>query len=110
MLLKKTEGPVKSMEYFGLTRHTESMSVKIPEETIKELLKKLNEDAFFLKITLTQLQSLCDSLPCCTRTLPAGRAFSRRLYLATAKAKKTLQLNKVTKEMYEDLLMLKYFV
>jgi hypothetical protein len=35
------------MEYFGLTRHTESMSAKIPEETIKELLKKLNEDAFF---------------------------------------------------------------
>jgi hypothetical protein len=35
------------MEYFGLTRHTESMSGKIPEETIKELHKKLNEDAFF---------------------------------------------------------------
>jgi hypothetical protein len=41
---EKKEGPVKSMEYFGLTRHTKSMSVKIPEETIKELLKKLNED------------------------------------------------------------------
>ena len=68
MLLKKTEGPVKSMEYFGLTRHTESMSVKIPEETIKELLKKLNEDTFFLKITLKQLQSLCDSLAFRTRT------------------------------------------
>jgi hypothetical protein len=45
------------MKYFGLTRHTESMSVKITEETIKELHKKLNEDAFFLKITLKQLQS-----------------------------------------------------
>jgi hypothetical protein len=68
LLLKKTEGPVKSMEYFGLTRYTESMSVKIPEETIKELLKKLNEDAFF-KITLKQLQSLCDSLAFRTHTL-----------------------------------------
>jgi hypothetical protein len=67
-VLKKTEGPVKSMEYFGLTRHTESMSVKIPEETIKKLLKKLNEDTFFLKITLKQLQSLCDSLAFRTRT------------------------------------------
>jgi uncharacterized coiled-coil protein SlyX len=38
------------------------MSVKIPEETIKELLKKLNEDAFVFKKTLKQLQSLCDSL------------------------------------------------
>ena len=107
---EKKEGPVKSMEYFGLTRHTKSMSVKIPEETIKELLKKLNEDAFVFKKTLKQLQSLCESLAFCIRTLPAGRAFSRRLYLATAKAKKTHQLNKVTKEMYEDLLMLKYFV
>jgi hypothetical protein len=61
LLLKKREGPVKSMEYFGLTRHTESMSVKIPEETIKELLKKLNEDAFVFMKTLKQLQSLCDS-------------------------------------------------
>jgi hypothetical protein len=58
---------------------------------------------------LKQLQSLCDSLAFCTCTLPAGRAFRRRLYLATAKAKKTHQLN-VTKEMDEDLLMLKYFV
>jgi hypothetical protein len=40
----------------------------------------------------TTLQSLCDSLAFCTRTLPAGRAFSRRLYLATAKAKKTHQI------------------
>ena len=64
----------------------------------------------FFKITLTQLQSLCDSLAFCTRTLPAGRAFSSRLYVSTAKAKKTLQLNKFRKEMYEDLLMLKYFV
>ena len=49
LLLNKTEGPVKRIEYFGLTRHTDSMSVKIPEETIKELLKKINEDAFFLR-------------------------------------------------------------
>jgi hypothetical protein len=46
---EKTDGPMKSWEYFGLTIYTESMSVKIPEETIKELLKKLNEVAFFLK-------------------------------------------------------------
>jgi hypothetical protein len=43
----KTDGPVKSREYFGLTIYTESMSVKTPEETIKKLLKKLNEVAFF---------------------------------------------------------------
>jgi hypothetical protein len=31
------------MEYFGLTIDTEFMSVKIPEEKNKELLKKLSE-------------------------------------------------------------------
>ena len=41
-----TEVPVASMEYFGLTINTESMFVKIPEKTIKELLKKLKEVAF----------------------------------------------------------------
>jgi hypothetical protein len=46
LLLKKTEGPVTGMAYFGLTIDTESMFVKIPKETIKELLKKLNEVAF----------------------------------------------------------------
>jgi hypothetical protein len=34
------------MDYFGLTIDTESMFVKIPEKTIKELLQKLNEVAF----------------------------------------------------------------
>jgi hypothetical protein len=51
----------------------------------------LNLNILFEEDNLKQLQSLCDSLPCCTRALPAGRAFSRRLFLATAKAKKTLQ-------------------
>jgi len=51
---------------------------------------------------LRQLQS-CGCLALCTRALPAGRAFSRRLYLATAKAEKPHHLIRFTKEMYEDL-------
>lgn len=86
------------------------MSVKIPEETIKELFKKLKEVAFSKKKTLKQLQSSCGSLDFYTRTLPAGRASTSRLYLATAQSKKPLHLIKVTKEIYEDLLMLKTFV
>jgi hypothetical protein len=63
---------------------------------------KLN---FHKKVTLKQLQSLCGSLAFCTRALPAGRAPNSRLYLATGKPKKPLHLIKVTKEIYEDLLM-----
>ena len=43
---EKTEGPVTSMNYCGLTINNESMCVKIPEKTIKELFKKLNECEF----------------------------------------------------------------
>ena len=42
---EKIYDPLTSMEYVGSTIDTESMSVKIPEETIKELLKKSNEVA-----------------------------------------------------------------
>ena len=107
---EKTEGPVTSMEYFGFTIDNESMCVKIPEETTKVLFKKLNELEFSKKVTLKQLQSLCGSLTFCTRALSAGRASYSRLYLATSKAKNPLHFIKVTKEIYEDLLMLKNFV
>ena len=50
--MKKTEGLVTSMDYLGLTIDTESMSVKIPEEKMKEILKKLNEVAFSKKSNL----------------------------------------------------------
>jgi hypothetical protein len=43
-------------------------------------------------------------------SLSKDKYFPIQQALPTAKAKKTHQLNKVTKEMYEDLLMLKYFV
>ena len=59
---------------------------------------------------MKQLQSLCGSLTFCTHALPAGRAFSRPLYLDTAKTKRTHHLIKATNEMFEELLMLKYFV
>jgi hypothetical protein len=51
---EKTEGPVTSMNYCGLTINNESMCAKIPEETIKELFKKLNECEFNKKVTLNQ--------------------------------------------------------
>ena len=110
LLMKKAEVPVTSMEYFGLTIDTESMSVKIPEEKIKNYLKSQMKLHFLKKVTLKQLQSLCGSLTFCTRALPDGRAFSRRLYSNTPKTKRPHHLTKATKEMYEDLLMLKYVV
>jgi hypothetical protein len=70
------------------------MCVQIPDNKVQELLKQINLVAFSKKVTLKQLQSLCGILAFCSRALPAGRTFSRTLYMATAKASTTLSLYK----------------
>jgi hypothetical protein len=60
---------------------------------MKELLVLIREVAFSKKVKLKKLQSLCGVLAFCTWAIPAGRAFSRRLYMATSKAKKPFELS-----------------
>ena len=76
---EKRQGPTCVMEYLGLTIDTREMTVKIPDKKMKELLVLIREVAFSKKVTLNKLQSLCGVLAFCTRAIPAGRAFSRRL-------------------------------
>jgi hypothetical protein len=66
----------------------------------KEVL--IREVAFSKKVTLKKLQSLCGVLAFCTRAIPAGRAFSMRLYMAKSKAKKPFHLIRITKEIVND--------
>ena len=80
------------------------MLIQIPDEKVQELLYFLNEESKRKKITLRQLQSLCGSLAFCARALPAGRAFSRRLYLACDRARKPHYLIKITKAKQIDIL------
>jgi len=82
---------------------TEKMLIQIPDEKVQELLYFLSEASKRKKITL-QLQSLCGSLAFCLRALPAGRAISRRLYLACDRARKPHHLIKTTKAMQSDIL------
>ena len=107
---EKTEGPTTKMEYLGLTIDTVKMCIQIPETKVNELLKHINTVAFSKKVTLKQLQSLCGSLAFCTRALPAGRAFSRSLYMATSKATKPHHFIRITKTMFDDLMVWKHFL
>ena len=70
----------------------------------------LNEASKRKKKTLRQLQSLCGSIAFCARALPAGRAFSRRLYVACDRARKPHHLIKITKAMQSDILRWKMFL
>jgi hypothetical protein len=78
------------------------MTVKIPDKKMKELLVLIREVAFSKKVSLKKLQSLCGVLAFCTRAIPAGRSFSRRLYMATSKAKKPFHLIRITKEIFVE--------
>ena len=100
----KTEGPSTMITCLGLIIDTEKMSIQIPDEIVRGLLYFLNEASKRKKITLRQLQSLCGSLAFCARALPAGRAFSRRLYLACERDRKPHHMMKITKAMQSDIL------
>jgi hypothetical protein len=105
---EKTEGPMTKMEYLGLTLDTIEMCVKMPDNKVQ--LKQMNLIAFSKKVTLKQLQSLCGILAFCSRALPAGRTFSRRLYMATAKASTPCHYIRVSRKMFDDLMVWKLFL
>lgn len=107
---EKTEGPKCIMEYLGLIINTNDMTIEIPQKKLKDLLNLIKEIAYSKKVTLKRLQSLCGTLAFCTRAIPAGRAFSRRLYMAMSKGKKPFHLIRITKEMFNDLMIWKMFL
>jgi hypothetical protein len=107
---EKTVAPTTIVEYLGLTIDTGKMIIKIPENKISELKDKIMFVMGNSKVTLRTLQSLAGSLAFCTKELPAGRDFSRRIYAATSKAKKPHHFIRVTNAMKCDLLVWKEFL
>ena len=107
---EKTEGPTTKLSYLGLLIDTEKMLIQIPEDKVLELKSKIKWVLGRKKITLRDLQSLCGSLAFCAKALPAGRAFSRRIYLASSHAKKPHHYVRITEGMYQDLLVWELFL
>ena len=86
------------------------MLINIPDEIFLELKSKIKFVLGTKKVTLRDLQSLCGSLAFWSKALPAGRAFSRRIYLATSSAKKPHHFIRITGGMYQDLLVWNLFL
>ena len=107
---EKTEGPCTVIEYLGLTIDTDEMVVKIPIDKIDELKEKINFVLSKKKITLRNLQSLAGSLAFCTKALPAGRTFCRRIYATMSKVRKPFHFFRVSHDLKADLLVSKEFL
>ena len=96
---KKTEGACTVIEYLGLTIDSENMQIKIPMDKITKLLELIESTLIKRKVTLRQMQSLAGSLALCSKALPSGRTFYRRLYGSFKQAKKPHHFIRVTKEL-----------
>ena len=107
---EKTVGPCTNIEFLGLTIDTLELMIKIPDDKVEKLLNLLNTIIVKKKITRKELESLTGMLAFCTRALPSGRAFSRRLYASLSKVKKPHYLIRVTTGMRDDLEIWKSFL
>ena len=76
---EKTEGPCEVLVFLGLELDSAHMTVRIPENKIKEVVSKIEEMLLHEKSTLKKIQSLIGSLNFCCRAIPMGRPFIRRL-------------------------------
>lgn len=107
---EKLIGPVKVLTFLGLVIDTEEMLIKIPEEKVKALIAELEHYLKQERITLKNLQSLVGSLNFFSRAIPSARAFNRRFYDLTVKAKKPYHFIKISLEVKEDMRIWLYFL
>ena len=108
--LDKTEGPSTCITYLGLVLDSEKMEIRIPLSKIKEIQAEIDQCLMLKKITLQKLQSITGMLAFCTRALPAGRAFLRRLYEAMSQASKPFHRIRLNNSIKADLFMWKKFL
>lgn len=107
---EKTVGPCTNIEYLGLTIDSGELLVKIPQDKIEKLQDQLTSVLSKRNVTLKEMQSLKGSLAFCTRALPSGKTFNRRLYGSFKNASKPHHFIRLTKGIREDLKMWQLFL
>ena len=105
--LEKTFWAAPRMVFLGMMLDAENQVVALPVDKIDKALERLNTilGRKSRKVTLHELQQLCGYLNFLCRCVVPGRAFTRRLYSATA-GKKKLKAHhhmRVTQEMKLDM-------
>ncbi|XP_073518808.1 uncharacterized protein [Phyllobates terribilis] len=103
LAVEKTIGPVTSLSFLGILIDTVEMECRLPAEKVVDLLELVSRVKRLHKITLRELQSLLGKLNFALRIMPMGRAFCRRLSLATAGAKSPHHFIRLRKELRDDL-------
>ncbi|CAJ0966975.1 unnamed protein product [Ranitomeya imitator] len=99
----KTVGPVTTLSFLGIEIDTVAMECKLPDDKLVAFREEVRKACTRRKITLHDLQSLLGKLNFACRIMPMGRAFCRRLSLATVGVNSPLHFIRLTKELKQDL-------
>lgn len=75
----------------------------MPPDKVKALQVLLSSSISKHKITFQKMRSLAGSLAFITKTIPAGRAFCRRMYSSLSQAAKPYHYIRVTKTLKQDM-------
>ena len=102
---EKSVGPVTVLTFLGLEIDTEEMVIRIPQNKLVLLVEQLEYYLSQNRITLKNLQSLVGSLNFFGKAVRCARAFNRRFYNLTAKAKKAHHFIKLNTDTKEDMQM-----
>ena len=100
---EKLVGPIHVLTFLGLEIDTDEMMVRIPQSKMNALVAELKKFSKENKITLKDLQSLVGSLNFFSKAVRSARAFNRRFYDLTVKAKKPHHFIKLNSEVKEDM-------
>ena len=100
---EKLVGPVHVLTFLGFEIDTDEMMVRIPQSKMNALVAELKKFSKENKITLKDLQSLVGSLNFLSKAVRSARAFNRRFYDLTVKAKKPHHFIKLNSEVKEDM-------
>lgn len=103
LAVEKSLGPTTVLKFLGLIIDTDQMLIRVPDEKVAELSEKLRHYLTRKRITLRELQSLVGSLNFFSKAVRCARAFNRRFYDLTLKAKLPHHSIKLSPEVKADM-------
>ncbi len=77
---EKTVHPTTNIELHGLWFDSSSMTISVPPDKVSKAITLIQQMLGMTKVSLLMIQSITGLLNFCTKAIPAGRTFLRRLY------------------------------
>ncbi|KAM4748862.1 uncharacterized protein WCC33_006262 [Rhinophrynus dorsalis] len=110
LAVDKTEGPQSVISFLGIEIDSAAMVFRLPQDKLSALIALVRRVRSAKKVTLLQMQSLIGHLVFACRVMPMGRAFCRRLSLATKGVKAPYHYIRVGAGLKADLAIWEQFL